>query len=132
MLQAALVEDEGRVVPGSDPNSVGSTASASGNAGGSASASGSGATVKGAPKEAESPFVTVTISELLHHRLSAGQWVHGDVVGLRITVYDPETSQRSQRDIPTTTASLIQVRSLCMYSAVHLRGPSSLVYAGCT
>lgn len=35
--------------------------------------------------------------------------MEGDVVGLRITLYDPETSQRAQRDIPTTTASLIQL-----------------------
>ncbi len=63
--QAALVEDEGRVVPGSDPNSVTSSSAVS--------LIPTGVTAKGAPKEAESPFVTVTISELLHHRLSAGQ-----------------------------------------------------------
>jgi hypothetical protein len=86
---AEIAEEEGRIVPGgeADPNSAS----------------------RRARMEAESPYVTVTVSELLRNRMVAGDWVEGDVVGLRITVYDPETSQRAQRDIPTTTAALIQL-----------------------
>ena len=88
------MEEEGKVAPGSDPNGTGNTAIVAANR----------------PfKEADSLYVTVTVSELLQNRMVAGQWVEGDVVGLRITIYDPETSQRAQRDIPTTTASLIQL-----------------------
>ena len=62
-----------------------------------------------AQKNNENPYLTVTVSELLQNRLVAGKWIDGDVVGLRFTLYDPETSQRAQRDIPTTTAALIQM-----------------------
>ena len=94
ICQAKIVEEEGKIVPGSDANNEAVNA-----------------IVKSTRpfKEADSLYVTVTVSELLQNRTIAGQWVDGDVVGLRVTVYDPETSQRAQRDIPTTTASLIQV-----------------------
>jgi hypothetical protein len=91
--QADIVEEEGKLAPGSDPNSILAARK-----------------VARPFKEADTLYVTVTVSELLQNRVVAGQWVEGDVVGLRITVYDPETSQRAQRDIPTTTASLVQVR----------------------
>jgi hypothetical protein len=95
-VQADIVEEEGKVAPGSDPNSI------------------LAAKKLARPfKEADTLYVTVTVSELLQNRVVAGQWVEGDVVGLRITVYDPETSQRAQRDIATTTASLVQVRGPC-------------------
>ncbi len=88
------MEEEGKLAPGSDPNSILAARK-----------------VARPFKEADTLYVTVTVSELLQNRVVAGQWVEGDVVGLRITVYDPETSQRAQRDIPTTTASLVQVRA---------------------
>ncbi len=90
------MEEEGKLVPGSEANTAAVAAADK---------------AKRPFREADSLYVTVTVSELLQNRTVAGQWVDGDVVGLRITVYDPETSQRAQRDIPTTTASLIQVCS---------------------
>ncbi len=62
-----------------------------------------------AQRNNETPYLTVTVSELVQNRQMAGRWVEGDIVGLRITLYDPESSQRAQRDIPITTASLIQL-----------------------
>ena len=103
--QADIVEEEGKLAPGSDPNSILAARK-----------------VARPFKEADTLYVTVTVSELLQNRVVAGQWVEGDVVGLRITVYDPETSQRAQRDIPTTTASLVQVRAHASVGAAGADG----------